>query len=84
MTIGAFRREVIGTASFSAPSKPGPVPPPTVAPEAGGGRGGAWDDVGKDSELGVSYDLLTSLSERMGDLNMFEETQIGEEALTVS
>jgi hypothetical protein len=42
---------------------------------------GAWDQVGGDKELGVSYDLLTSLSERMSDLSMFDEAQIEEEGL---
>jgi hypothetical protein len=45
---------------------------------------GAWDSGTDTDGLGISYDLLTSLSERMGDLNMFNEEQIDEEGITAS
>jgi len=51
------------------------------AAASGVGAKGAWDQVGGDKELGVSYDLLTSLSERMSDLSMFDDSQIEEEDL---
>jgi len=51
------------------------------AAASGAGVKGAWDQVGGVKELGVSYDLLTSLSERMSDLSMFDDAQIEEEDL---
>ncbi len=45
---------------------------------------GAWDSGTDTDGMGISYDLLTSLSERMGDLNMFNEEQIDEEGITAS